>query len=54
MTVYPTIPDAHSDLRTGWERFLDFLADSNESYIDFLTTGPYDVESMPPSYTEGQ
>ena len=34
--------------------FPDFVADSNESYIDFLTAGPYDIESMPPSYPEGQ
>jgi hypothetical protein len=53
--VFPTFTDAYSDLQTGWERFsVDFLADCSESYIDFQTTGPYDIESTPPSYPEGQ
>lgn len=49
-TVYPTTTSAYTDPQSGWETFsVDFIANSNEEYINFYTTGAYpDIASAGP------
>jgi hypothetical protein len=48
-TEYPTVTSAYSNPQFGWETFsVDFVADSNNEYINFYTTGSYDIDSTGP------